>query len=342
MSERLLLISVPADRAEAVFSACQGFEPMDLHMHDAPEDADRRVVQATVKASRRQDALDALQEALEGAEGWRINVLALEATLPDPREKDPDAEDAAAQESREELYKAVSQQARADLRFAVFVALSAVVAAFGMLLDSVAVVIGAMAIAPLLGPNLGFALGASLGDRALMLSALRSAALGLALAAAAGAAVGVALGLGAVPGAAEMLGSPELLSRARPGFDGMVIALASGAAATLSVSSGAAAALVGVMVAVALLPPAVAAGLLAGAGDSSAAGGAAMLLAINVVCVNLSAQLTLWVVGIRARTWRDEAQARVARRVGAAVWLTLLAALIALLIRAGPFAVPPS
>ena len=66
----------------------------------------------------------------------------------------------------------------------------------------------------------------------------------------------------------------------------MTLALASGAAA-LSLTTGLSSVLVSVMVAVALLPPAVTLGLMLGYGDFNLALGAGLLLAINLVCVNM-------------------------------------------------------
>ncbi len=71
------------------------------------------------------------------------------------------------------------------------------------------------------------------------------------------------------------LDSPELIGRTDIGLDSLVLALASGAAAALSLASG----LSGVMVAVALLPPSVAIALFLGAGEAGLAGHAAILLA---------------------------------------------------------------
>jgi uncharacterized membrane protein len=48
--------------------------------------------------------------------------------------------------------------------FVTMVVLSTIVAAIGLLKDSVAVIIGAMVIAPLLGPNVALALATALGD----------------------------------------------------------------------------------------------------------------------------------------------------------------------------------
>ena len=63
---------------------------------------------------------------------------------------------------------------RTDSNFLLLVFLSTVVASVGLEQDSVAILIGAMVIAPLLGPNVAFAFGAAIGDRTLMLSAGKS------------------------------------------------------------------------------------------------------------------------------------------------------------------------
>ena len=92
----------------------------------------------------------------------------------------------------------------------------------------------------------------------MMLKAAKTAVTGLAL----GLALSFVVGLIYEPN----LFSDELMSRTVVGPDSAALALAAGAAAALSIATGLPAALVGVMVAVALLPPASAAGLLAGSG----------------------------------------------------------------------------
>ena len=87
------------------------------------------------------------------------------------------------------------------------------------------------------------------------------------------------------------LNSFELMSRTRVGFDSIALALVSGAAAVLSMATGLSSVLVGVMVAVALLPPCAVVGIMLGAGEYDLAAGAGLLLAVNIVCVNLSAKL---------------------------------------------------
>ena len=72
------------------------------------------------------------------------------------------------------------------------------------------------------------------------------------------------------------------------GLDSIALALASGAAAVLSLTTGLSSVLVGVMVAVALLPPTATLGIMLGAGHAQLAIGAAILLAVNINLVSFS------------------------------------------------------
>jgi uncharacterized membrane protein len=111
-----------------------------------------------------------------------------------------------------------------------------------------------------------------------------------------------------------------------------VIALAAGAAGSLAFTSGIPAALVGVMVAVALLPPLVSAGLLAGAGFTGPATGAVMLLVTNIACLNLAAVATFLLQKIRPLTWWEAERARRATKVAVATWVLTLLVLLAVML----------
>ncbi|GEM_PF-860880 len=76
------------------------------------------------------------------------------------------------------------------------------------------------------------------------------------------------------------------------GLDDIAIALASGSAGVLAFTTRASSILIGVMVAVALLPPLVAFGLLLGAGHELLAFGALLLLFVNIICINLAGVVT--------------------------------------------------
>ena len=213
------------------------------------------------------------------------------------------------------LYEDVERNARLDNNYVVLVILSTVVAAIGLIEDNVAVVIGAMVIAPLLGPNLALSLGTALGEFVLIRKAVKTLAAGVLLA------VFLSVVIGLLYPA--KLVSDELLARTFAEVDSIALALASGAAAALSLTMGLSSVLVGVMVAVALLPPAATLGLMLGQGNYGLAAGASLLLAANVASVNLASILVFFIKGIRrhvhrqgAGTWYASLYHRMAGLVG--------------------------
>lgn len=286
----------------------------------AQDELGRCPVRLLVDSNARQAVLDALQALLSGSEKSHILVLPVEAVLP---REDDDAGERAARgpgTTREELYEGIAKGARLDRNYLLLVVLSTLVAAIGLIEDNVAVVIGAMVIAPLLGPNLSLALATALGDAELMWSSLKTSLAG----------VGLALGLSIAIGGlwpAEVM-SEELLSRTDVGFDGMALALAAGAAAVLSLTTGVPTVLVGVMVAVALLPPTATMGLMLGTGQNDLALGAGLLLAVNVVCVNLAAKIVFLARGVKPRGWLEKRKARQSVSIYIVVWVLSLALLM--------------
>ena len=253
-------------------------------------------------ADKRQDILDKLQQGLGKENNWRIVILPVEAVLPRQEDASEPAEAKAEKETREELYEDVAASAEGGTNFYLLAILSAVVAAIGLLTDNIAVVIGAMVIAPLLGPNIAFAFATTLGDRKLMISATRTNLAGVSLS------IVISAGLGAIWPSTNF--GHELMARTDVGYDSIALALASGFAAALSMTTGVGTALVGVMVAVALLPPAATFGILLGVQKFDPALGAALLLAVNVICVNLAAQIVFIVMGFGPRTWWQKRRAK--------------------------------
>jgi len=125
--------------------------------------------------------------------------------------------------------------------------------------------------------------------------------------------------------------APELAARTQAGIGDIALALSAGAAGSLAFTSGVSAVVVGVMVAVALLPPLVVAGLLAGAGHGGLAPAALILFLTNVTCINLAAVATFLLRKVRPRTWWEEERAKRATRIAAATWITMLAVLVVLM-----------
>ena len=284
-------------------------------------DEQRCISRLLVRPDKQQAVLDSLQGVLDKVDYFRILLIPLDGALPRPsKEEEEEAKKRATTLSREELYQEISRGSVINNNFIYMVVLSTIVAAIGLLENNLAVIIGAMVIAPLLGPNIALSFATALGDRDLAWSALKTnlAGIGLALL--------ITLLIGFIwP---YSLDTAELLSRTDVDLAGIVLALASGAAAVLSLASGYSMSLVGVMVAVALLPPAATLGLMLGAGEFQNALGAALLLAVNVVCVNLSGKLVFLLKGIKPRTWLEKRKARQSMTTYVIFWLVVLLILI--------------
>lgn len=296
------------------------------------------IVRVLIDTRRAEKVMDAIDSHYGNGDGFRLVSLGVEATLPrydveeedeaeceeegeaeEPREKDPQ------RLACEELVQDVTGQAQLNRTFFLMVAFSTIVAAVGLLRDNVAVIVGAMVIAPLLAPNMALAVGTTLGDRKLFRRALLANASGAALAFALSVVLGVVMRI--MPGAEGSWRADQIMLRAAVTYADLALALAAGSAGALAFTTGVSAGLVGVMVAVALLPPLVAAGLLTGAGQFGAAGRAMLLVAANVICVDLAAVLTFVLKGIRPRLWWEQDQARKATVVAVVMCVTLLAAL---------------
>jgi len=332
---RLIEAVIPAAKRDQVERAIEKNPPTHWRFAKT-EDESFAVLRAFYVEEGAQGLVDALQNVCDGEEGWRILVLPVEATAPKPevQEKKEAGEKAPPKNValREEIYDDVAKGADLSLDFFVLTFASAIVAALGLRADNIAAVIGAMVIAPLLGPILAISLGAALGDQRLLMRAGRNAIAGLAVGFATAALIGVWFGVN--------LESVELMSRTVAGFDSIVLALAAGIAAALSIVAGISSALVGVMVAVALLPPAAAAGMFLGAGEVGFFSRALLLLTVNVVCIMLAAQGVYFYKGIRPRTWFEQQAAKRATRLNFLVLAALLALLVLIVIFAPTGSLP--
>jgi uncharacterized membrane protein len=85
------------------------------------------------------------------------------------------------------------------------------------------------------------------------------------------------------------------------------------------------------MVAVALLPPLTVFGLLLGGGFYSESINAFLILATNIVCLNISAVVMFLIQGIRPNRWWEAKRARKQTKIAIAVWMFLLMLLMLLI-----------
>ena len=325
---RLIEVYISQEQRTDLDSVLEDLSVVDVAGSTSP--GERAVVRLLVHAKHSGAVLDALEQRFGREKGFRAVLLKVEATLPRPEEEEAAEETGVTvlEEvpglrfgvSREELYARVLGGTEVSQTFVLTVVLSAIVVAVGLWRDDLAVIIGAMVIAPLLGPNVALALATTLADEDLTRKALRANLSGVAIA------LSVALIVGAVFPVDPTVSS--IASRTVLGPGDVVLALAAGCAAALAYTTSVPAALIGVMVAVALLPPLVVFGMLGASGYWSLALGAAVLLLTNVICVNLSGVLTFLWQGVGPRTWWEAKRAKQRTRRAIAVWLLLLAVLI--------------
>lgn len=292
---------------------------------------DKTVFKILVRAEESEEILDLLEKRFSKSEHFRIMLIPVEASIPRPdKAKEEESEEEKENNknnkkigriSREELYADIDGQANITSVYIVMVVLSSIVASVGILKDNVAIIIGAMVIAPLLGPNIALALGTTLGDTDLIVRALKTNLAGI------GATLVMSIAIGMLLYVDTSIG--ELASRTEVGLGDIAIALAAGVAGTLSFTRGLPGTLIGVMVAVALLPPTVTVGMLLGSNNMALLPGAVQLVFVNIICINLAAVTTFFLKGVRPRTWWESKKAEKATRIAIILWSALLIILAA-------------
>ena len=331
---RLLQIVTPSDRHDELLklldeasSPCRWFTDID---------DDRMLTSVLLRMELVEPISDAVQDAFEECDCFRIVLLPVEAThpkLPEPEEEtDPQLQPEKSwsprfgRVSREELIEDIEGSSKTTPVYLIMVVLASVVACVGLIKDSPAIIIGAMVIAPLLGPNMALALGTTLGEFKMIRTAIRSNLIGLMLALAFSVLFGWFVHLDSL--------SDEMAARTVVDLGDILLALASGAAGAIAFTSGAPATIVGVMVAVALLPPTAACGMLAGAGGWAESGKAATLVATNIVCINLSATGVFFIQGVRPNSsaWHEKDAAKKSSIMALFMWTLALLALAALIV----------
>ncbi len=117
---------------------------------------------------------------------------------------------------------------------------------------------------------------------------------------------------------------PQMMARTDFSLAMTLVALSAGVAGAMSFAQGVPQSLVGVMVAVALLPPLVATGLFLGSGEWNGALGAFLLFSINVISINLAGIITFTLMGITPRNWWEKDIARRFTQQAVVAWTILL------------------
>lgn len=179
-------------------------------------------------------------------------------------------------------------------RFFTLMGFATAIAAWGIVADSTAVVIGAMLVAPLMTPLMGTSLSIAMGwpRRALMSGAV--AFTGVLFA------IGLSIVFGWIYGPdVSTVANSQVASRIGPTLVDLIIAVAAGGAGAFALSRpDVSDSLPGVAVAIALVPPLAVVGLMISQGDWGAASGGSLLFITNLVAILLMGGAVFVITGV--------------------------------------------
>ncbi|WP_290818825.1 TIGR00341 family protein [Halovivax sp.] len=295
---RLVQLYVPHGERDSIVATLDA-EGVDFGITEETGDGNFEAIASIPVAPK---AVDPLLSRLRSAGLHRdsyVVVLAAE-TIVAGREADPADRFEGARISRDELRARAEELAPALSTFLALLVLSTVIATAGLLTNSAATIIGAMVVAPLMGPALAASVGVVVDDQALASRGVVLQGLGLVAAVATAALVGWLLrGTVLLPPGFDVTGVPEVRERITPTVLSLFLALGSGAAAVVSLTRNVGSVLVGVAIAVALVPPAATAGLGIAWGHPTVILTAGTLVLVNLLAINLTALLLLWFSGYR-------------------------------------------
>ena len=319
---RLLQVSIPAGKREAVVGVLDD-EGIDYVLsEETGRQGYTHIVSFPLPTNAVDPVLDRLQDVGVGEDAYAVVVEA--RAVPSRQfdalsERYSEEDDGQESISKEELAR-TAQGHVSDMRtYVILTAVSAIVATAGLLLDSPATVVGSMVIAPLIGPAMSTAVASVIDDEALFSRGVRMQVIGMVLAVAAAAVFAYFVRvMNLIPPGLDPSAVGQIEGRLTPDFLSLAVALGAGVAGALSLTTGVSAALVGVMIAVALVPPAAAVGIGIAYGLPSVAIPSGILAVVNGLSINLAALVVLWYTGYRPDhiLRRNEARAATLKRIG--------------------------
>ncbi|MFB6154730.1 MAG: TIGR00341 family protein [Haloferacaceae archaeon] len=288
---RLVQVRVPEDVRESVYEVLRE-EGVDFVATETA-DEDATVVEFPLPVQAVESFQQKLTEAGLDSEAYRVVVNAEAARTPnfkalEDRFVTGDEEDESI--SNEELRSKARAMYPGAEAYYLMTLLSVLVATAGLLLDSPAIVVGSMVIAPQVGAALMASVGASLREEVLFRDGMRTQVLGLVVSVAGATVFGLALQHAQfVPPALQVSTIAQISQRTSPGLLTLVVALAAGAAGGFGLATELPVSLVGVAVAAAIVPAAATVGIGLAWGLPAVAFAAAVVLLVNVVSINVAA-----------------------------------------------------
>lgn len=336
MALRLIEMVVPDTKKKEVEAALEDQPVLSFWNEEITDE--RTLIKILLSTKETENIMDFLEKRFSSVEGFRIILLSVEASVPREEESEEKVEEEKphvkkeeekmARISREELYSDINDATALSTVYMGMIVFASIIAAVGIYRQNIAVIVGAMIIAPILGPNMALSLSVTLGDLKLARKAIATNLAGIGTAFI----VSVVLGL-FIPVNPEI---SKVVVRGTLGLGDFALALSVGSAGALAFTSGISSTLIGVMVAVALLPPLVTFGLMIGGGYTNYAWGALFLFLTNLICVNLAGVFTFLIRGIRPLSWWEADRAKKSTIIAVIIWMLLLGALILIVKLANP------
>ena len=204
------------------------------------------------------------------------------------------------------------------VRFWALLILASAIATFGLYGDSVATVIGAMIVAPLMLPIMGLAFGISVGDTGAIGRSLLVSVGGVATA------IGVGYALSfLMPSQLDVTSINQIMIRTSPKLVDLLAALATGLAGAFAIGrKDVSDTLPGVAIAISLVPPLANVGILLGAGRTDLAMGSMLLFVTNYLAIVLTGSFVYGLMGFP--TAALEGSSRRAKRLAVAVVVAMI------------------
>jgi uncharacterized hydrophobic protein (TIGR00341 family) len=332
---RLVQVLVPEGKTEGVLEALEG-EGIDYALFEERGRGEfEAMVQFPVPPEGVEEILDSIQAA--GISETAYTIVLPTETVVSTKLAMLSARFSGTRISRDELLARAREASPINSTFFAFILLSSVIATAGLLSNSAATIIGAMVVAPLMGPAISASVGTVLNRRELARRGVFLQVTGLLAAIATGAVFGLLVQqTQLIPPNLDIREVAQIAERTSPNFLSLFLALGSGLAGAISIMRNAGSALVGVAIAVALVPPAATSGLGIAWGLWGVALAGAVLVVVNLLAINLTATLLFYLAGYRPEdAGQGEGSARAVRRAVARRAVVLVGALAVLSIVLG-------
>jgi uncharacterized hydrophobic protein (TIGR00271 family) len=197
-----------------------------------------------------------------------------------------------------------ADRSRRISRFFMLLILASAIATYGLLSNSIATVIGAMIVAPLMLPIMGLAFGVSLGDRRAIMRSLVISILG----------IGTAIAVGWVltrgfSSVIDVTSNSQIMSRTSPRLIDLLAALATGLAGAYATGrKDVSDTLPGVAIAISLVPPLANVGILLATGHPDLAKGSMLLFVTNYLAILLTGALMFAIMGYPAASHAEKSR----------------------------------